>query len=329
MRTGEARMMHSKRASILVATLLATSGDMAFAQPDPAPEPVQPPESWRAFVGYHDRPTCQLYAPGVGDSSKGLVLVPNWKAKEGWKLWFLTHLKGIQSVRFESQGIPWDVNLEPESADYHGRHAFLEPAVADSMLRDLELGHALNMTVTIENETPLSFRIPMNGAQFAAPMYRACVKSMIDDPPPWYLFQPFAIFRAYASDDGRCEFWQLIEHGRFPVRVTLYAAADRGEVVIERDTETRDPHRSYQERKDPDRVDAKQLFGPSFDLLRTFRYDITLAQLDEIARELARGETRALWFTNKAGKQTELEFGGRWGEPTAAMFAACRTVRLQ
>ncbi len=72
------------------------------------------------------------------------------------------------------------------------------------------LGHALAMTVThSEQRDALSFAIPMNGAQFAAPMYRACVKSMIDDPPPWYLFQPFAIFRAYASDDGRCEFWQL------------------------------------------------------------------------------------------------------------------------
>ena len=322
--------MHSKRASILAAALAVTSS-LALAQADPTPEPARPPGSWRAYVGYHDQPTCQLFAPGVGDTAKGLVLVPYWNAKEGWALWFLTHLKGIQSVRFESQDAPgsWDVTLEPERADYHGRRAFLQPAAADSMLRNLELGQALRMTVTIENEAPLTFRIPMNGAQFAAPMYRACVKSMTDDPPPGYLLQPDAIFRAYAIDDGRCEFWQLIEHGRFPVIVTLHAGADRGEVVIGRETKTRDPHRAYKERTDPDRVDAKQLFGPSFDLLETFRYDLTLAQLDELARELARGKTRALWFTNKAGKRSELEFGGRWGEPTAAMFAACRTVRFQ
>ena len=320
--------MHSKRASILVAALAITSST-ALAQTDQSPLPIQPPASWRAFAAYNDQPTCQVFAPGVGDGTKGLVLVPYWKTKEGWNLWFLTHLKGIQAVRFESQGIPWDVTLEPERPDYHGRRASLEPAVADSMLRDLELGHALSMTVTIENEAPLSFRIPTNGAQFAAPMYRACVKSMVGDPPPAYLFQPEAIFRANAIDGGRCEFWQLIEHGRFPVSVTLRAGADRGEVVIGRATKTQDPHRSYKERTDPDRVDAKQLFGPSFDVLETFRYDITLPQLDELARELARGKTRALWFTNKAGKRSELEFGGRWGEPTAAMFAACRTVRFQ
>ena len=256
------------------------------------------------------------------------MLVPYWTAKEGWALWFLTHLKGIQFIRFESQGIPWDVRLEPERPDYHGRRAFLQPAVADSMLRNLELGHALSMTVTIEDESQLNFRIPMHGAQFAAPMYRACVKSLIDDPPS-YLFQPDAVFRAYANDDGRCEFWHLIELERIPVKVSLLAGAERGEVVIERDLASRDHHGPYQKREVPERVDAKQLFGPSFDLFETFRYDISMAQLDELARDFVQGKTRTLWLTKKSGKKTEVEFGGRWGKPTAAMFAACRTVRFK
>ena len=78
----------------------------------------------------------------------------------------------------------------------------------------------------------------------------------------------------------------------------------------------------------PDRVEAKQLFSPSIDLVDSFNYGITLEQLNKLAGALVRGETRTLWFTEKSGKKSGVEFGGRWGKPTAAMFAACRGAKF-
>ena len=279
-------------------------------------------------MGYSEQPTCQLWAPGVGEVPKGLVLVPYWNARDGWQLWFLTHLQGIQSEHFAAAATAhaWDVKLEPPRADFHGGHAVLEPAVSDAILGSLERGHALAMRLTVQGEPPLSFEIPTRNQQVAAPMYRACVQALLDDPPS-YLLQPDANFSAHTDDSGECAFRQLIDHGRFPVSVTLLEKTGGAEIVIERETETRDPHRAYKRRTSPDQVDAKQLFGPGFDLLAEFRYDITRAQLDELAGDLVHGKTRTLAFTNAAGKHSKLQFGGRWGKPTAAMFATCRTVR--
>jgi hypothetical protein len=288
------------------------------------------PSPWGASASYSDQPTCQLHAPGVGEVPKGLVLVPYWNARNGWQLWFLTHLRGIQSVHFESVGTAeaWDVPLEAPRADFHGGRAVLDPAASDAMLRSLELGHVLRMTLKMENQPPLVFDIPSRNQRFAVPMYRACVKSLIDDPPT-YLFAPDAYFSAHTDDGGQCVFRQLIHHGRFPVAVTVLTQAGGAEVVIDRETETRDPHRSYKRRTNPDRVDAHRLFGAAFDLLATYRYDISLEQLNQLAGELTQGKSRPLSFTNQTGKNTELQFGGRWAKPAAAMFAACRTVRSQ
>jgi hypothetical protein len=289
---------------------------------------ARPPDPWHATAAYFFHPTCQLHAPGVGEPPQGLVLVPYWNASVGWSLWFLTHLQGLKSVRFEAVGTSssWDVVLEPPRSDFHGGRALLDPAVSDAMLRNLELGHALRMSIARHDEPPLVFEIPTRNQRFAVPMYRACVKSLVDDPPV-YLLQPDANFGAEADEAGRCVFRQLIQHGRFPVTVTLLANTEGAEVALDREMETKDPHRSYQRRTNPDRVDARQLFGPAFDLLDTYRYEITREQLEELAGELVRGNRRTLTFTNQAGRISQLQFGGRWGKPTAAMFATCRTLR--
>jgi len=302
---------------------------VALASAEPAPPPEYARDSWRAVVAYHDPPACQLYSTGVGDKQKGLVLVPHWTARDGWALWFLTHNKDMMTVRFESPGTAdaWDITLEPAREDYHGRRAFLAPAISDSMLHSLEKGQALSISVTYESGPPLQATFNMDSARYAAPMYRACVKSLTDDPPRYWR-APSAGFHAIADPVDRCDFLHYIEFGYFSVSVALRADKDGAEVIIGRATESGGHHERYRRREVPDHVDARQLFGPEVDLVDSFRYRITLQQLNELTGALVRGETRALAFTEKSGKKSDVEFGGRWGKPTAAMFAACRKVKF-
>jgi hypothetical protein len=317
----------SVRRAMAIACICGTAGVVVAQTVSPATD--REPESWRPMAGYSDQPFCQLYAPHIGDSQRGFVLVPYWNARQGWALWFLTHQKEIRSVRFEAPGTQdaWEVALEPATEDFHGRYALLEPDVADSMLRSLEQGHAWSASVRYEGLPPLDSPIPTRGASIGAAMYRACVQSLRDDSPPKYLFEPQVVFRAFAQDTDRCGFWQLIELERIPVQVSLLADTDGATVTIARELASRRPHGPFQEREVPDRVDATQLFGSSFDLAETFDFRITKAQLEVLGLELAQGKSRALWLTSKAGKKAKVEFGGKWGKPTAAMFAACRKAR--
>ena len=59
------------------------------------------------------------------------------------------------------------------------------------------------------------------------------------------------------------------------------------------------------------------------------RYPITIEQLNELVAKLGRGKSLTLWIANKSGRDAEVSFGGRWGKPVAAMFAACRKARFQ
>ena len=280
-------------------------------------------------MAYHDPPSCQLYSTGVGDRKKGLVLAPYWNARDGWALWVLTHNQDMKTMRLEFPGTAdaWDVPLEPAREDFHGRRAFLTPALSDSILRSLEKGQALSISVTYESGPPLQALFEMNSARYAAPMYRACVQSLIDDPPT-YRKPPFAVFSAAADPVDRCDFWHLIEFGNFSVTVELRSDAKGAEVIVGRATESGGHHERYRRRKVPDRLDARELFGPSVDLVDSYRYHITLQQLHELTGALVRGETRTLAFTEQSGRKSDVKFGGRWGKPTAAMFVACRKLKF-
>jgi hypothetical protein len=64
-----------------------------------------------------------------------------------------------------------------------------------------------------------------------------------------------------------------------------------------------DPHGPLHTRETPDRVEAQPLFGPAFDLVEDFGYDITAGQLDELGAGLLRGQMRK--FSRKITQESK------------------------
>ena len=89
----------------------------------------------------------------------------------------------LRSVHLAAAGHPdaWDLTLEPIRKANHGRRTLIAPAVADSILRSLEEGHPLSISVTYEGGPPLQSWSSMHGARFAATMFAPAVKSLIED----------------------------------------------------------------------------------------------------------------------------------------------------
>ena len=70
------------------------------------------------------------------------------------------------------------------------------------------------------------------------------------------------------------------------------------------------------------------LFGNSFDLVKTFDYRLTLAQVDALGADLAGGKSRRVTLTSPDGETSTLEFGGPFSRSSIAMLNACRDVKF-
>lgn len=112
--------------------------------------------------------------------------------------------------------------------------------------------------------------------------------------------------------------------GDFPVFVYLFDDGDGGEFIFLRELRAGGHHRALQERRIPDRVDARQLFLRDFDLAEEFRYDISPEQLDELTADLSAGRAREFSLTTPDGNESTLTVGGTLVRPAGATFAACR-----
>jgi len=304
-----------------------------YLGPAPHAAAVQPQwaYTWRPEMGFFDDgPTCLLNPPD-GISPSGLYLSFYWSARDGSVLWLNWREKKNPSVRLVSEGSgdSWAITVEPFDSDYDGRRVLLDSRVASEILRSLELGHALTVVVSLDGVESQRYHVPARGAQLGVPMYQACIGSVADDPPR-YLFAPERQFLGSYKASERCEFTQIIELQKISLTVTLSAHTDRdgGELLFERPTVTHHPHGPLRTRKTPDRVEAQPLFGPSFDLVEKFRYDISADQLNALGAELSRGLTRKFSLTTPEARKSTLTFGGRFGKPFAAMFAACRQARI-
>ena len=317
---------HSEHGLFAVTAWAACLSGGAFA----APDQPQWASTWRPELGFFDRgPTCLLYPPDDIDPSE-FYLTFEWNAREGSDLWVMRRPVEIASVRLESEGggDSWAITLDPPNPRLDGRRrALLESKVAASILHSLELGRALNAVVSADNGASTRYHISAQGAQITVPMFRACMKSVTDDPPS-YLFQPKREFLGSHMGGERCQFGQIIYLGANPVLVSLDAMADGGEIGFHRGLIAENPHGPFTKRKTPDRIDAQPLFGKSFDLVEDYRYDITTEQLNELATDLSRGTTRKFSLTTPGSDKSTLKFGGPLGKHFAAMFAACRTARF-
>jgi hypothetical protein len=287
-------------------------------------------QSWRPELGFFDDgPTC-LLDPPESISPDGFYLNFSWNARGGSVLWINWRTNNTPAVRLESDGSgdSWAITLEPWDSRYNGRRALLDSRVAGGILRSLELGHALTVVLSVDGAESQRYHVPAHGARIGVPMYQACIRSVIDDPPR-YLFDPGRPFMGSYKAGERCEFTQIIRLQIIPLMVTLSADTDGagGVLRFERPTRAYDPHGPLHTRETPDRIEAQPLFGPAFDLVEDFRYDITAGQLDELGAGLSRGETRKFSLTTPQGRQSTLTFGGKLGKPFAAMFAACRQAR--
>jgi hypothetical protein len=285
-------------------------------------------QSWRPELGFFDSgPTCLLNPPD--DMSRGGLYVSfDWNASDGASMWLNWREDSDPSLRLESEGgDSWDLALEPRQAHFDGRRAFLDAKVAAGVMRSLQIGHALAVLVSVDNVVTRRHHVPAHGAHIAVPMYQACIRSVIEDPPR-YLFRPGRSFMGSYKAGERCEFTQIIELGHIPLVVTLSAEADGGEILFARTMSTHAPHGPLHTRRTPDRVEAQPLFGPGFDLVEEFRYAISNDQLNVLTAELERGNKRGFNLTTPEGEKSTLNFGGRLGKPFAAMFAACRQARF-
>jgi hypothetical protein len=287
-------------------------------------------QAWRPDLGFwDDGPTC-LLSPPEGISPAGFDLSFSWNARHGTVLWIDWRTNNTPAVRIESEGTDdsWSLTLEPWDSRYNGRQALLDSRVAGGILRNLELGHALTVVLSLDGAESQRYHVPARGPQIGAPMFQACIQSVIDDPPR-YLFDPGRPFMGSYKAGERCEFTQIIKLQSIPLSVTLFADTDGegGGIRFERPMSSHDPHGPLHTRETPDRVEAQPLFGPAFDLVEDFGYDITAGQLDELGAGLLRGQMRKFSLTTPQGRHSTLTFGGKLGKPFAAMFAACRQAR--
>jgi hypothetical protein len=319
-------MTHKSLKSIAAAACAACVRAGAIAA-DSEPNPWDP--RWSPDLGYFDDgPRCLLNGPEAeGTPGRTFHYSFYWRASEGHVLWLKVRHEEFPAVHVESgEGERWPVTVEPLDPRKDGRQARLPARVADGMLRSLEQGRPLTMVLTFGDGTALRYRVPTPGAEFAMPMFRACVKSLTDEPVE-YVFTPKVRYLGSFEAYKRCSFGQLVERGHFPVLVSMRADGDGGEMLFQRPVKSQTPHGPFRQRKTPDRIEARQLYGQEFELVEESRYGISTYQVNELAADFSRGATREFSLTTPEGKKSTLVFGGTLGKPFAAMFAACRKAR--
>lgn len=284
---------------------------------------------WDAMGEYGDEPLCALYSTAIHDTPAqehpdmiNISLV--WKPSKGLVMKFNGRFPANPALRVESVGTrdAWDVTLAAPEGGMAARRVVLEASSLDTLIRNVGLGHTMAITVKDGDKVPVRHETSRVYARIAVPMYHACVKALTDEPVR-YTEKPQDRYGEPGAD-GACGFTQGFDLGQYPAAISLLVDDRGAEIVVGRTTTTGGPHGGFKHRKKPDRVDASQIYGETFEVLEEERYPLTPAQLEELAADLSRGATRNVTFTEPGGARTAFTFGGPLGKPSAAMFAACR-----
>ncbi len=288
-------------------------------------------DAWFARSELGKEPACALFGRTAVDLQTAMSVSVVWTASEGPLVWLNGSLSGIPSVSIESVGTNdrWQVTFDKlGEPGYAARHAVISAGDLDRLLDNIGLDHGLAITVAHPGKAPLRYLDAPGDRKAAVAMYRACVKSLSESPPPSYAQWPgMTLFQM--ADDGQCGFRHIFSGRPFPPYITLWVSEQGGRIAFMRETVERKPHgRIGKRRKTPDRVDAAALFGETFDLVENYEYDLTLPQVDALAADLARGMARNVVMTSPEGEPLILGFGGPYSKASAAMLAACREVKF-
>jgi hypothetical protein len=282
-----------------------------------------PHDGWIARSEFADDIICTLStsARGEGTDTVGLFFV--WTRANGLVLNLWGKPLGRPAIRVESVGgeQAWNVAFDE-------RRVLLAGAEANALVRDVSQGRHVALTLTYLDKQSERYGTNSGFARISVAMYDACVKSLTDEPPNYAGFPGYYLFQISSFDD--CGFRQAIDAGKFPLYVTLWAGADHGEVTITRETVISSPHgRLKARRTQPDRVDARPLFGKTLDLMAEANYEITLEQTNMLAADLLQGRARDVPVESPTGEKLVLQFGGALSKASAAMFDACRTATFE
>jgi len=288
-------------------------------------------DAWFARSELGKEPTCTLFGTVASGPDQPMKVMVVWTASEGPLVWLNGSLSGTPAVVLESVGTQdrWDVKFDHlGEPGYAARHPVISASDIDKLIDDLGLGHELAITVTHPGQAPLRYVDEPGDRKVAVAMYRACLKSMIENPPPKYSQWPgMNLFQI--ADAGQCAYRQIFSDREFAPYITLWVDSTAGKLVFERETILATPHGKIQKRrKTPDRVNAATLFGKTFDLVEKYEYDLTREQVDALAADLSSGVARKVAMTSPEGETLILGFGGQYSRASAAMLAACRDVQF-
>lgn len=284
---------------------------------------------WMAMGEYGDEPLCALYSTAVHDTIAqefpdmiNISLV--WKPSKGLVMKLNGRFSKNPALRVEIVDTQeaWDATLAPPDGGMAARRVVVETSRLEALISNVGLGHPLAITVTESGKDSIRHETSAIYARISVPMYRACVQSLKAEAPP-YKERPRERYWQQAAD-GVCGFRQIFGVTEYPAQITLLVDDRGAEIAVGRSTLTGGPHSGFKQRKKPDRVDIRQLYGETIEVLEEARYSITPAQLEELAADLSHGATRIATLTEPDGARTTLTFGGPLGRMSAAMFAACR-----
>ncbi len=302
--------------------LLAVGGNTAFAGIG---------DAWFARSEFGKEPTCALFGRTAVDLQTAMSVTVGWTASEGALVRLNGSLSGIPSVLLESVGTNdrWNVAVDHlRQPEFAARPIEISAGDLDRLIDNLGLGHELVITVTHPGKAPLRYLDTPGDRKVAVAMYRACVKSISESPPPRYSKWP-GMYLFQLVDDGQCGFRHIFSDRSFSPYISLWVSEQGGRIAFMRETVETKPHgRIGKRRKTPDRVNSEALFGQTFDLVESFEYDLTLPQVDTLAADLARGVARNVVMTSPEGESLILGFGGPYSKASAAMLAACREVKF-
>ena len=290
--------------------------------------PLHKLSDWTVYSEFGDEPMCELYSTAVHDSPSQefpdmIRFILIWTPRKGPTLSLKGRLSANPSIRLENVDThdSWDVTLAAPQRAITTRRVLLDGSRIDALVRNVGLGHPVAITVTDAQKTLRHVSTAIY-AKTAVAMYRACVESLTAEPVK-YTERPAESYFLPVRDGG-CGLTQNFLSTEFPATVGLWLDDRGAQIQFARASIERTGHESRMKRRMPDRVDARQLVGESFDLFESKYYSITSAQLEELAADLSRGATRNITLTTPDGAQSTLAFGGPWGRTYAAMFGACR-----
>lgn len=287
--------------------------------------------AWFARSEFGAEPTCALFGRTMVDPRTAMSVSIGWTAGEGSLVRLNGDLSGIPSVLLESVGTNdrWNVTVDHvRQPEFAARPIVIGAGDLDRLIDNIGRDHALAITVAHSGKSPLRYLDAPDDRKVAVAMYRACMKSLSENPPPAYSKWP-GMYLFQMVDGGQCGFRHIFSDRPFQPYITLWVSEQGGRMAFMRETVMTKPHgRIVKRRKTPDRVNAEALFGNTFELVENYEYPLTVTQVEALAADLARGVARKVVMTSPEGETLVLGFGGPYSKASAAMLAACREIEL-